>query len=327
MGKTPPHPVPSYCQKRCSANVNHRLWRIANPGILTQTTESMKEQAFFKRISLTSPAFLLIVLSAAIVAIHLTLIFKIGSSDRQITSVLFWMTAGYLIWERQDKLNFQTGIVSSLLGAILLSLLLLKTTGYSEESFLIGYPFLAGIALALIASGFRGLRSYWQELMLLFFSGIPEVLLAKLTDPSPLTAQFAASMLWYTGFPVVQKGIYLQLPGGSVQVYSGCSGVVAMTQLLGMSILFLMLLPLPWKWFQKLILPVAAVAIGFIVNALRVSLMAILVSQKQMEAFDYWHAGSGSLIFSVIGTFLLVFLVWTLIKVFTPKLHVQEETE
>ena len=284
----------------------------------------MKQQAFFKRISIASP-FLLLVLGAAIIAIHLTLSFKTGGSDRQITSVLFWLTAAYLIWERQDKLEFQSGPVASLLGALLLSLLLLKSSGYCEESFLLGYPFIAGIALALIAAGFRGLRTYWPELVLLFFSGIPEVLLAKLTDPAPLTAHFATSILWYSGFAVTQNGIYLQLPGGSVEVYSGCSGVVAMTQLLGMSVLFLMLLPLPWKWFQKLILPVAAVAIGFVVNALRVSLMAILVSQKQMEAFDYWHAGSGSLVFSVIGTFLLVVLLKILIELFAPKLPEQEE--
>lgn len=284
----------------------------------------MKQQAFFKRISIGSP-FLLLVLAAAIIAIHLTLSFKTGVSDRQITSVLFWLTATYLIWERRDKLEFQSGPVASLLGALLLSLLLLKSSGYCEESFLIGYPFIAGIALALIAAGFRGLRTYWRELVLLFFSGIPEVLLAKLTDPAPLTAHFASSILWYSGLDVTQNGIYLQLPGGSVQVYSGCSGVVAMTQLLGMSVLFLMLLPLPWKWFQKLILPVAAVAIGFVVNALRVSLMAILVSQKQMEAFEYWHAGSGSLVFSVIGTFLLVILLKILIELFAPKLPEQEE--
>jgi len=284
----------------------------------------MKQQAFFKRISIGSP-FLLLVLGAAIIAIHLTLSFKTGGSDRQITNVLFWLTAAYLIWERQDKLEFQSGLVASLLGALLLSLLLLKSSGYSEESFLIGYPFIAGIALALIAAGFRGLRTYWRELVLLFFSGIPEVLLTKLADPAPLTAHFASSILWYSGFAVTQSGIYLDFPGGSVKVYSGCSGVVAMSQLLGMSVLFLMLLPLPWKWFQKLILPVAAVAIGFIVNALRVSLMTILVSQKQMEAFEYWHSGSGSLIFSVIGIFLLVILLKILIELFAPKLPAQEE--
>jgi cyanoexosortase A len=286
----------------------------------------MKQQAFFKRISLSSPAFLLIVLGVAVIAIHLTLMFKTGSSDRQITSTLFWLTAAYLIWERQDRLEFQTGLVASVFGAILLAMLLLKSTGYCEDSFLIGYPFLAGIALALIASGFRGLRIYWRELVLLFFSGIPEVLLSKLTDPAPITAQFASSMLWYSGYAVTQRGIYLDLPGGSIEVYSGCSGVVAMTQLLGMSVLFLMLLPLPWKWFQKLILPVAAIAIGFLVNAMRVSLMAILVAQKQMKAFEYWHDGSGSLVFSVIGTFVLVILLKILIELFAPKLP-QEKLE
>jgi cyanoexosortase A len=287
----------------------------------------MKEQAVFKRISLSSPVFLLLVLSVAVMAIQLTLILKIGSPDRQITSILFWATAAYLIWERQDKLTFQTGIVACSIGTILLSLLLLKSAGYSEESFLICYPFIAGIALTLIASGWRGFREYWRELVLLFFSGIPEVLFSKLTDPAPITAKFASSMLWFSGFPVIQKGIYLQLPGGNVQVYSGCSGVVAMTQLLGMAVLFLMLLPLPWKWFQKLIIPVAAVAIGFVVNAMRVSLMAILVSQKQMESFEYWHAGSGSLVFSVIGTSLLVLLVWILIQLLSPQLPEQEEPE
>jgi cyanoexosortase A len=287
----------------------------------------MKQQALLKHHTPISPVFLLLVLGAAVIAIHLTLVFKISGSDRQITSILFWATAANLIWERHEQLNFTTGLGSSLLGSLLLSLLLLKSTGYCEESFLIGYPFIAGIALALIASGFHGLRIYWREIVLLFFLGIPEVLFAKLTDPSPITAQFASSILWFSGFPVTQQGIYLQLPGGSVQVYSGCSGVVAMTQLLGMSVLFLMLLPLPWKWFQKLILPVAAVAIGFIVNALRVALMAILVSQQQMDAFEYWHAGSGSLVFSVIGTCLLVLLVWVLIQLFTSQPPEQEELE
>ncbi len=285
----------------------------------------MNQPDFFKRISLTSPAFLLLVLGAALIAIQLTLIFKTGNSDRQITAMLFWAVAAYLIWERQDRLKFDTGLVASLVGTLLLSLLLLKCTGYCEESFLIVYPFFASIALALIASGWQGLRAYWREILLLFFAGIPEVLLAKLTDPSPITAQFASSILWFSGLPIVRKGIFLELPGGSVQVYSGCSGVVAMTQLLGMSVLFLMLLPLPWKWYQKAILPVAAVGIGFIVNSLRVSLMAILVSQKQMAAFNYWHDGSGSLVFSVMGTLLLVLLVWILIQLFTPESPAQEE--
>ena len=287
----------------------------------------MKQPAFILRNSLTTPHFLLLVLSAAVIAIHLTLVYKIGSPDRQITSLLFWATAAHLIWERHERLKFETGPIASLCGSLLLLLLLLKSIGYCEQSFLIAYPFIAGVALALIASGFRGFKVYWQELILLFFLGIPEVLMSKLTDPAPLTAQFANSFLWYAGYPVTQNGIYLQLPGGNVQVYSGCSGVVAMTQLLGMAVLFLTLLPLPWKWYQKLVLPISAIAIGFVVNSVRVSLMAVLVSQKQMAAFDYWHEGSGSLIFSVISTLLLVLLVWVLIQLFAVRPPAQEEPE
>ncbi len=285
----------------------------------------MKQQASSQRISWTSPAFLLLVLSVATIAIQLTLVLKVGSPDRQITSILFWATAANLIWERHDKLNFQTSLVASSVGGLLIALLLTKSIGYCEESFLIAYPFIAGIALASIASGFRGLKLYWREITLLFFLGVPEVLWSKLHDPSPFTAGFASSILWYAGFPVTQKGIYLQLPGGSVQVYSGCSGVLAMTQLLGMSVLFLMLLPLPWRWYQKLILPVTAIAIGFIVNSLRVALMAILVSQQQIAAFEYWHTGSGSLVFSAISTVLLVSIVWILLQIFATRSPEPEE--
>ncbi len=289
----------------------------------------MKQQAFLQRISWTSPAFLLLVLGVAVMAIQITLILKIGSPDRQITSILFWLTAAHLIWERKDELNFQTSLGASVIGGLIIALLLLKTTGYCEESFLIGYPFISAIAIALIASGWRGLKTYWREIILLFCAGVPEVLWSKLNDPSPFTAKLASLILWYSGVPVVQQGIYLQLPGGTVQVYSGCSGVVAMTQLLGMSVLFLMLLPLPWKWFQKLLVPIAAVAIGFVVNSFRVALMAVLVAQKQLDSFEYWHAGTGSLIFSVIGTGLLVGLLWLAIhfQIFTPQPPRQEEPE
>jgi cyanoexosortase A len=279
----------------------------------------MKQQAFFPRNSLTSPHFLLAVLSATVIAINLTLVFRIGSPDRQVSSLLFWATAVYLIWERHKQLKFETGPIASCCGGVLLLLLLLKSLGYCEQSFLIAYPFLAGIALALIASGFSGLKIFWRELVLLFFLGIPEILMSKLTNPSPITAQFASSLLWYAGVKVIQNGIFLQLQGGTVQVYSGCSGVFAMSQLLGMSVLFLSLLPLQWQWYQKLVLPVAAIAIGFMVNSLRVALMAILVAQQRIPEFDYWHEGSGSLVFSVISTLLLVLLVWVLIKVFTVR--------
>ena len=44
-----------------------------------------------------------------------------------------------------------------------------------------------------------------------------------------------------------------------------------------------------------------------------------------LEAFEYWHTGSGALVFSVIGTFLLVILLKIPIELFAPKLPEQEQ--
>jgi exosortase/archaeosortase family protein len=52
-------------------------------------------------------------------------------------------------------------------------------------------------------------------------------------------------------------------------------------------------------------LPIVAVIVGFIVNGVRVTLMAILVDRGNQAAFDYWHLGNGSLIFSMVAVFIL----------------------
>jgi exosortase/archaeosortase family protein len=61
---------------------------------------------------------------------------------------------------------------------------------------------------------------------------------------------------------------------------------------------------------QKIVVPIIAVLIGFIVNAARVALMAVLVSLSQPEAFKYWHEGNGSVIFSMIAVFIFGLFCW-----------------
>jgi len=56
--------------------------------------------------------------------------------------------------------------------------------------------------------------------------------------------------------------------------------------------------------FKKILVLLVAVLVGFIVNGVRVALMAVLVALSQQDAFEYWHQGDGSLIFSMIGVLL-----------------------
>ena len=126
--------------------------------------------------------------------------------------------------------------------------------------------------------------------------------LAYLWDISPLTARLANFILWLMGFDVVRQGVWLILPTGSVEVYTGCSGVKTILQLIGLSWVVLTIIKTSWK--PKLYLPIAAIFLGFIVNGFRVALMAILIALADSAGFDYWHTGTGSLIFSGISVLL-----------------------
>jgi exosortase/archaeosortase family protein len=51
----------------------------------------------------------------------------------------------------------------------------------------------------------------------------------------------------------------------------------------------------------KILVPIVAVSLAFIVNGIRVAVMAVLSASSNEKAFDYWHLGEGSLIFSLLS--------------------------
>ncbi|WP_414586776.1 cyanoexosortase A [Scytonema sp. PCC 10023] len=258
------------------------------------------------------PQFWLLAIGAAYIAIHLTLIWKADNSSLLGMSFLFWAAISSLVWDKRHSLNLESDIFSSFFGLSLITLLLIKTISLTSfGGFLYISPGIFAFGLALMASGFKGLKQYTGELLVLFFITVPKVLPSSLTDISPLTAKFAGFALWYTGFPVAQNGIKINLPTGSVEVYSGCSGIELIFQMLGLALLFLLMFPQNGK--KKILVPIIAVSLGFIVNGARVALMAILVAQRQMAAFNYWHEGDGSLLFSLIAVLLFGLFCWFLL--------------
>ena len=255
------------------------------------------------------PKYWLLGIASGLIALHLTLTSRIDDSDLFGTMLLFWGVVAFLIWERHESLTFESGVFASFFGASLIALILLKSSSISEYDFFIrGTPFLSGISLALLASGTKGLKQYWQELLILGYTAIPPGLIGVFVDVALLTAKFSAFLLHYLGFEVVRKGVFLILEKGSVEVYHGCSGVNAMLQLLGMALVFLLMFPTTTG--QKIVLPFVAIITAFLVNAARVALMAVLVSLSQPEAFKYWHEGNGSVIFSMIAVFIFGLFCW-----------------
>ncbi|MBD1812382.1 cyanoexosortase A [Microcoleus vaginatus DQ-U2] len=255
------------------------------------------------------PKYWLLGIASGLIALHLTLTSRTNDTDLFGTMFLFWGVVAFLIWERHESLTFESGIFATFFGSSLIALILLKSSSISGYDFFIrATPFLSGISLALLASGTKGVKQYWQELLILAYTAIPPGLIGVFVDVALLTAKFSAFLLHYLGFEVVRKGVFLILEKGSVEVYHGCSGVNAMLQLLGLGLVFLLMFPTTTG--QKIVLPFVAIITAFLVNAARVALMAVLVSLSQPEAFKYWHEGNGSVIFSMIAVFIFGLFCW-----------------
>ena len=257
--------------------------------------------------------FWIVGIAAGLIALHLTLVLKANNPDLFSTSIVFWAAVSSLVWEKRDKLTTESGIFSTFLGASLLASLLLKSALVSgNEIFLRISPFISALGLALVVSGAKGLKQYWQELLLLAFISIPQGLVHKFFDLSLLTAKFSTFLLWCLGFPVARVGVFITLAPAKVEVAAGCSGTNSMLQLVGLALLFIFMFPETNRKL-KIFIPFLAVFISFIVNGIRVAVLTWIVAQSNLKAFDYWHSGTGSQLFPLIGVVILGLFCWLFI--------------
>ncbi len=264
--------------------------------------------------SLNLPSVWVTAIAISLGGISLNMFWRAEDFNLFGLGVLFFLAVSSQLWERRESLTFESGIFASFFGATLLVLLLIKSLFLTGGSlFTCVFPLFSAVGLGLIACCFKGLKQYWQELLLLLVLTIPNVLASWLVDynPSLVTAKFASYLLWYLGFDVTRQGTSLYLTGGAVNVRAGCSGLETMLYMLSLALLTLAIFPA--KQYQKILVPLVAVVLGFILNGLRVSLMAILVDASNWPALTYWHDGEGSFVFSAIGSLLLglfwVFLI------------------
>ena len=250
---------------------------------------------------LKASKFFLLAIAAGLIAIHLNNSWKINDSDLFFSSIIFWSGVCYLVWNKRQTLNLDTGVISSALGTLIIAFVLVKSTTLGIN-FLYVSPFLSAVGISLLASGFKGLKQYRSELSVLFFLGVPFVTIYWLIDLSEITAKITAFVLWYLGFEVSRNGVNIILPMGGLEVYQGCSGMKNILELWGLAVLVLVMFPTDWR--KRILVPAMAIFIGFVVNGVRVVLMGVLVASSNQTGFEYWHTGDGSLIFSMISVLI-----------------------
>lgn len=258
----------------------------------------------------TSSQFWLLVIGTGLAAIHLTLVSRTGHDEMFSTSLLYWVAVSSLVWKKRDQLKLGSSILATGCGIILMAIILLRSQSLASfDSFLRVAPLLSAIALGLLASGIRGLKQYWQEFVVFGFLIPHSGVLSQMFDASFITAEFATLLLWISGFDVSRQGVYVSLPAGSVEVNPGCSGYGSMLQLLSIAVIYLLMFPT--SRLQRLLLPIVAILLGFGVNGIRVAIMTVL-SASDRAAFEYWHNGEGSLVFSLLSVLLFSGLCWVL---------------
>ena len=260
--------------------------------------------------SLQLPKLLLLGIAASLMSLHLTLVWQQDYTNLWMTSLIFWGAISVLVSQQRHQLTLTSGRLASGLGTTILVVALLKSTS-PTLNYLNMFPLLSALGLALLASGFKGLKHYRREFVSLFFFSVPRVVVSPLIDLSPLTAKLATFLLWYLGFDVSRYGVNIILPGGAVSVYSGCSGLATILELLALAVLLLVLFPT--RRSHQILVSIGAVFLGFFVNGIRVVVMAI-TSAANEEAFDYWHTGDGSFLFALIAQLLFGLFCFGLLR-------------
>jgi cyanoexosortase A len=263
--------------------------------------------------SLKHHQYSLLGLTACLYSIYLVLVWRVGDLTHLGVSGLFILAALTLVWEHHTEHRYRFQPVACLLAALLIGWMLWQSMGVTAEQHLQLrlFPFTAALAVALIASGFQGLRQYQRELAIMFFLGVPSFLL-NLVDISPLTANAATWILRHSGFEVVQDGVLLNLPLGTTVVHSGYSGVESLAYMLGIAVVCLTLFPM--QRIKQIGALIAACAISFWVNSARIALMATLAAPQDQTELIYWNEGDGSIAFGVAMIILFAGFYWLLYR-------------
>ena len=181
-------------------------------------------------------------------------------------------------------------------------------------------PFSTAIALALIASGFKGLTQYKQELFFAWFLFFPEGVIGhfidRLVQITLLNAKFATYVLYYLGFDVASQGnqVLLSLPElGEFRaiVDYPCAGVPMILLMLKLGLLLIAFTSLSRS--EKLLIPSFSIVLGFFLGVIRVTILTLLIPNG--DRFAYWHGSQGSQIFSTLAIAIFAgFCYWILEK-------------
>jgi exosortase/archaeosortase family protein len=246
-------------------------------------------------------------LLAGFLFIWITLLFTWAdfSPNVQVLNLMIWFGGAIALedqmaalWPRPSRFSFCCG--TALLTAILVRGSFIANV--HDRFTLILLP-LTFISLALLNQPVRRARLFLVPVIVSLLFPIGLRILALADYLQDITAQLSWIILTSIGFQPVVSGNKVMLASGGVTITGYCTGVDQLMVCLVVAAIFLMVFPLRY-WSHRLIAVGIASLAALIVNAIRISILAWLVSlpdRSGMFAFEFLHDSYGGLVFSLIA--------------------------
>ena len=266
-------------------------------------------------------------LLAGLVALQNCTVFHTAQMDRfTLLALVLWGGALICIEDQLEDLRPQPGWLGLLVGTPLLLWVLARTAVMvSMDNILFVLAPLAGLALTLLCLPLRQFARFRDPFLCLAL--LPAFRILGLLLPEGPLSLFSARIVgfWLSilGLDVVVNARQVALPGGSVLVGNSCNGYEIISQLICISVVFLLAFPIR-SWISRVVLITAAPVIALLSNTVRIALLAIFTSMEPTTGkslFHFFHDDAGSLIFAGIAVFVYGLLYMNLLERELQPLH------
>jgi cyanoexosortase A len=249
-------------------------------------------------------------IASAVATQNIVVFYTSQNESITVFSVLIWGGALICMEDLIETLYPKPNPIVAILASTILLFVLFRTSLvlHSDGILFILAP-LAAFALVLLIEKPQSILRFRDSLlcMLLFPAN---ALLNRLIPEVPmslLTAKLSAFWLSILGLDPMVNGRQVFLKGGGVTVLGACNGLDMISQVICISIIFLLAFRLRSLTFRIIILMLAPV-IGLISNTLRIALLTLFSANGSGHGYGFWfdffHKDTGSLIFSGLAVFV-----------------------
>jgi len=251
------------------------------------------------------PRHLWLVLALCMATQHLVVFHRTQNLPAVLMlGLLVWGAAWICLEDHWENLTPSPSAPSLLLGTLLVAWILWRTALVaSYDSLLYITPPLAMVGLALLLRPLGRLGQFRESLVISLLMPV-WLLVVKLFPEQSLslfTARASALLLQLLGLaPQVNGRLISFAGGGAVRVEGVCNGLEVIYQAMAVAVIFLICFPLSRPRDRVAVLLIAPL-VGAVSNVFRIALLGLIVAiggSLKESSFEFWHKGSGSLIFS-----------------------------